>query len=266
MMTNSRRKNLPHHFLTAGPSTMALILGGLIALQGISGCRPNKRYDLLEAELRTRERELAETRAALEAARRLNEAYGQTRCTVPPAHTAPLSPLIQQITLARGTGGLDEDGLAGDEALMVVLAPQDDDGSVIKVPGRVEVWLWEITTSGQKHFLGSWALTHEQIRPTWRQGFISSGYFLRLPWPRYPQHNKVRIAVRFTTLDGRIFEADRDIHVQPLPVPSAPYAPAPTPPSSQSTPPAQPLLPEPLPPGSPPVEELPPPASSSRDK
>ena len=43
----------------------------------LCGCKPNKRYDLIEAELRTRERELADTRAALEQARNLNRAYVQ---------------------------------------------------------------------------------------------------------------------------------------------------------------------------------------------
>lgn len=233
------------------------------------GCRPNKRYDLLEAELRTRERELAEARAALEQSRRLNEAYGQSRCAQPPASGSnlPATSLyipVKRITLARGTGGLDEDGRPGDEALMVVVAPQDEDDAAVKVPGRVDVWLWEVTESGQKRFLGSWAVSPEQLRPAWRQGFISSGYFLRLPWPRYPQQQTVRIAVRFTTLDGRVFEVDRDIRVQPIPLPTGADPVAPTPYSPGSPVPVQPLFPEPLPPGSsvPPVEELPPPVEA----
>ena len=39
------------------------------------GCRSNNRYDLLEAEIRTRERELADTRAQLDQARNLLRAY-----------------------------------------------------------------------------------------------------------------------------------------------------------------------------------------------
>ena len=40
-----------------------------------AGCKPNKRYDLIEAELRTRDRELAATRQQLDASRNLNRAY-----------------------------------------------------------------------------------------------------------------------------------------------------------------------------------------------
>ncbi len=243
-----------------------LIFGCTAVFLVFAACRPHKRYDLLEAELRQRERELAETRSALEQARHLNEAYArQTPCTHPTGATtaAPSSLPLRQISLARGTGGIDEDGAPGDEALMVVVAPKDEDDAVVKVPGRVEVWLWEVTPSGQKEFLGSWAISPERLRPTWRQGWISSGYFLNLPWPRYPRYERLRIAVRFTTLDGRVLETDRDIRIKPVPtpvLPPPPSSPMPTPlPSGQ-----QPLFPEPLPPGTPPpVEELPPPSGMS---
>ena len=51
-----------------------------------AGCKPNKRYDLIEAELRTRERELADTRAQLEQAKNLNRAYVQQ----PQQHATPV--------------------------------------------------------------------------------------------------------------------------------------------------------------------------------
>jgi heme exporter protein D len=249
-----------------------LILVCTAALLVSAACRPHKRYDLLEAELRQRERELAETRSALEQARHLNEAYArQLPCPHPAGavtgSTAPPSSIpLRQVTLARGTGGIDEDGAPGDEALMVVVAPKDEDDAVVKVPGRVEVWLWEVAPSGQKEFLGSWAISPERLRPTWRQGWISSGYFLSLPWPRYPRYERLRIAVRFTALDGRVFETDRDIRIKPVPtpvLPPQPGSPLPPPPVSGQ----QPLFPEPLPPGTPPpVEELPPPGSMSFDR
>jgi hypothetical protein len=248
-----------------------LILGCTAVIVFSLACRPYKRYDLLEAELRHRERELAETRSALEQARHLNEAYArQAPCTRNPSAiatstTTALPIPIKQISLARGTGGIDEDGAPGDEALMIVLAPKDEDDVAVKVPGRAEVWLWEIAPSGQKQFLGSWAVSPERLRPTWRQGWISSGYFLSLPWPRYPRQERVRIAVRFITLDGRTFETDRDIRIKVVPtsvLPPLAGSPLPSPPAAGQ----EPLLPEPLPPGAsppPPLEELPPPSGMS---
>ncbi len=228
---------------------------GLAAFQCVApvACRPNKRYDLIEAELRTRDRELAATRQQLDAARNLNRAYEHQRPpefpgappAVPTGAGAPV--FVREITVGRGTGGVDDDGVPGDEALMVVVVPSDEDKSAVKVPGRVTIAAWEITPQGLKQPIGSWELTPEQLRPTWRAGLISSGYFIQLPWQTTPSSNRVRVAVRLTTTDNRAFEADRDVTVRPM------LGARPAPVQGREL-----LLPGTPPPGA--VEELPPPA------
>lgn len=234
----------------------------LSALALPAGCKPNKRYDLIEAELRTRERELADTRAALDRSLNLNRAYAQQSKS---GHAAdPAAPVyipVKEIALARGTGGVDEDGVPGDEGLMVVVVPKDEDGSPVKVPARVQVAAWEVTPAGLKNPIGTWDVPAEKVRPAWRSGFVSTGYFVALPWQTYPGTEKVRIAVRLTTLDGRAFEADRDVFVKPA-GPARPAEPAPAVPATPAPPGArEPLFPDPLPPG---TEELPPPAPVER--
>jgi hypothetical protein len=230
-----------------------------------AACKPNKRYDLIEAELRTRERELADTRAQLEQAKNLNRAYiQQPPHATPVSASAPVYIPVKEIALGRGTGGVDEDGISGDEGLMVVVAPKDEDGAAVKVPARVEIAAWVITPAGLKQPIGTWALPPEKVRPTWRSGFISTGYFVAVPWQTYPNEEKVRVAVRLTTLDGRSFEADKDITVKvcqtqrvgPPALPTLPGYEAPTSPG-----PREPLFPDHLPPG---VEELPPPMPEAR--
>jgi hypothetical protein len=227
------------------------------------GCKPNKRYDLIEAELRTRERELEATRAALEQSRNLNRAYAQQspHAATPVASTAPAYIPVKEIVLARGTGGVDEDGVPGDEGLMVVVVPRDEDGAAVKIPAQVQIAAWEITPAGLKNPIGTWAVPAEKVRPTWRSGFISTGYFVAVPWQTYPSQERVRVAVRLTTLDGRAFEADKDIVVKlcqtplvgPVGLPSTPVLPR--------VPGREPLHPDPLPPG---TEELPPPMPDVR--
>ncbi|MBA4066627.1 MAG: hypothetical protein C0501_23565 [Isosphaera sp.] len=216
-----------------------------------TGCS-SKRYDLIEAELRTRERELEETRVALEQARNLNRAYAQQSQarTGAPDPAAPVYIPVKDVTLGRGTGGVDEDGAPGDEGLLVVVVPRDEDGAVVKVPARLDVAAWEVSAAGIKTPIGTWAVPAEKVRPTWRGGFVSTGYFVALPWQTYPGTEKVRVAVRLTTLDGRAFEADRDVTVK-VAAPPRGKAPHPT---------REPLPPDPLPPG---VEELPPPAPAA---
>jgi hypothetical protein len=242
-----------------------------------AGCRPNKRYDLIEAELRTRDQELAQTRSALEQSRLMNRAYEQqlgqpglpgTVVQQPVQAVGRGDVMIHDITLARGTGGVDDDGVPGDEALMVVLVPRDEDGSAVKVPARVTISAWEITPAGLKNPIGNWEVTPEKLRPTWRAGLFSSGYHIALKWQTCPTLEKVRVAVRLTTLDGRAFEADKDINVRPIlpplinPYPTTPVVPSPTP-----QPGREPLLPGSAPPGVPSTippgtEELPPPSRS----
>jgi hypothetical protein len=262
----------------------------LLALS--AGCQPNKRYDLIEAELRTRNRELLETRAALEQSRNLNRAYEQqpqlSAQSVPAAALPTGGVFVKDVQLARGTGGIDEDGAPGDEALMVVVVPRDDDGSAVKVPGRLQVAASEITPQGLKNPIGSWDVPPERLRPTWRSGVLSTGYFVTLPWQTFPTTERVRVAVRLTTIDGRVFEADRDVTVHPVVqavprgnvYPTSPVGPSPAPHPDTVLPPPEGLAPpvgprgrEPLMPGNPPpgvpstlppgVEELPPPMRTS---
>jgi hypothetical protein len=219
-----------------------------------AGCRglgkPDVQYDLLTAELRTRERELLECRAERDQLRLLNRAYQRQlqyqypAATCPPDGGAPSLPL-REISLGTGTGGVDDDRQPGDESLMVVVVPRDADGVVVKVPARVSVLAYEITPEGLKTPLGRWEVSPDQVRRTWRSGLLSSGYFVPLQWERPPTTTRMRLVARLTTLDGREYEADKDVAVRPL----AGIAPTPlAPPASV--------------PDSPPrVEELPPPAA-----
>ncbi|WP_145233886.1 hypothetical protein [Urbifossiella limnaea] len=229
---------------------------GLALTLALTGCKPNKRYDLIEAELRTRDRELAATRQQLDATRNLNRAYEHQHPAgfpgAPPGLPtgAGAAVFVREIAVGRGTGGVDDDGTPGDEALMVVIVPSDEDKSAVKVPGRATIAAWEVTPQGLKQPIGTWELTPEQLRPTWRNGLITTGYFVRLPWQTPPTTGKVRVAVRLTTTDNRAFEADRDVTVRPM-LGARPAAVAPG---------RELLLPGTAPPAA--VEELPPPSGA----
>jgi hypothetical protein len=235
---------------------------GLIIFLSLVGCRSNKHYDGIEAELRTRNRELAEAQKELERTRAINRAYEQSRGAIPGAEPIPLVPgagcSIREIALGRGTGGVDDDAIPGDEYLMVVIIPTDEDKSPIKVPARAAIGAWEFGPDGLKRGIGMWEIAPEQLRSTWKSGLLATGYFVPLQWQNYPTTARVRVAVRLTTVDGRMYEADRDISVRPM-MPAMPALPV-LPPA----PDRQPLLPGTPPPGVPPVlppgyEELPPP-------
>lgn len=210
---------------------MVAVAGSLTAV----GCRQirdiggkNEKQDLLEAELRTREREILELRSENQNLKQLAEIY--LRQGPPVTISGPVLPggtvvtsgsgetaIVKTLTLATGTGGRDDDGLPGDETLQVVISPKDADGTAVKVPGRAVVTAFDILPEGQKLPIGRWDVTPEQLRKTWKSGLFGSGYFLPLQWDLPPTSARVRVAVQFITNDGRSFEADRDVTVKPLP-------------------------------------------------
>jgi hypothetical protein len=200
----------------------------------LSGCRSggDKRYDLLEAELRARERELAEAQAELNGVRALTHMAPAARadCDVLPAGSvAGRGPGCRDISLGAGTGGYDADGRPGDEGLQIVLVPKDDDGSAIKVPGRLVVTAYDLARDGTKTPVGLWEIPAEKLRLYWQSGLFGSGYKLSLQWHRAPVSDKVRVVARLTTLEGKPFETDKDVTVKPL-GPLGPLDPASCPP------------------------------------
>jgi hypothetical protein len=184
------------------------------------GCRNTT--DKVEAELRTREMMYRE---ALEDQRR---AEGQIialhREVEALRHGARITPEqaaqtfgMKRIVLGRATGAFDHDGLPGDEVLQVVVEPRDTSDHLIKAPGALQVLALEIAPQGVKTPLCAWDIPPEKMQQSWKQGLLSTGYIVALPWKSFPTTEQVRVVVRFITPDQRVFEADRDIKVRLVP-------------------------------------------------
>src|ERR1043166_850427 len=192
----------------------------------LAGCRRN---DLVENELRHKETllreavaELKKTEAYNAALQREIQALRTGAGGLPPTELAPSTFGLKRIAFGRGPGGYDNDNLPGDEALQVVVEPRDIEDHVVKVPGSLQITAIEIDPQGLKRPLCWWAFTPEQLRPHWKQGLLSTGYSIVLPWTVFPHHEQVRIVAQFKLLDGRCFAADRDGKVRLLPTGSRP--------------------------------------------
>lgn len=216
-----------------------LWVGSAVAVVTVIGCRQigkitktDDRGELLEAELRTREREVLELRAENQQLKQLTDIYQRQGYpggavvvggpVLGPAetmsgHAPTAAPVVRELTLGTGTGGRDDDGLPGDETLQVVIVPKDDEGTAVKAAGRATVSAMDITREGLKLPIGKWEVTGEQLKKTWRTGLLGGGYFVPLRWDQPPVGERVRVTVRFTTADGRAYEADKDVLAKPLP-------------------------------------------------
>src|SRR5262249_42863435 len=113
---------------------------------------------------------------------------------------------------------VDEDGSPGDEALQVVITPQDSDGSAVKVPGNAVVQAFELTPDGLKVPLSRWEVPALELQRNWRSGLFTTGYSVTLPWKTWPSTDKLRVVVQFITLpNNRPFEAERDVTIKRAP-------------------------------------------------
>jgi hypothetical protein len=184
-----------------------------------AGCR---NADKVEAELRSKDRELYQLRDELYHTEAFNQALrrevGALRVGAAGSpELASQTYTLTTLSLGRQTGGYNSGDSTGDDALQVVLEPKDADGHTIKAPGSVEILAQEITREGLKVPLSSWSISPDQLRRSWRSGLLSTGYALILPWKVWPNNEKLRVVVQFQLPDGRMFEADRDVTVRLAP-------------------------------------------------
>jgi hypothetical protein len=183
------------------------------------GCRRN---DLIENELRARDvqyrealEELMRAESVSQDLRRENEALrvGQKLSPEQAAQTFG----VRKIVIGRGTSGVDNDRLPGDEALQIWVEPRDASDHTMKAPGTLKVAVQEINAQGEKALLSTWDIDADKLRDSWKQGLLSIGYMIQLPWKTPPRFENIRVIVRFVLPDGRFYEADKDLKVRLLP-------------------------------------------------
>jgi len=211
---------------------VALAACWLMLLPACGGCR---NCDAVEAELRIRELQTNELHAKLRQSELNNmvlqrELYEQRTIVGPPPgpnswklppEVIGTSAGVQKITLGRLTGGHANAAGAGDDSLEVAVEPRDAGNRVIKAAGSLQVAAEEITPEGVKRPIGTWDLSPEQLAAKWRSGLFGSAYDVTLPWQQRPATEQVRVVVRFT-VEGRTFEAERDVRIRLGPRPNAP--------------------------------------------
>jgi hypothetical protein len=190
-----------------------------LSLLALAGCRHGERVEnelrAKNAQLRDAVAELNRTEAFANGLRMENEALRNGTGLLPETGAAIYG--VKKIVLGRATAGTDEDSVPGDEGLRVWLEPKDADDHTIKAPGVLQVCVFEISAQGLKTPLSTWDIGPDQLRKAWTQGLLSTGYSVQLYWKVPPRVESLRVIARFTTPDGRPFEAERDIKVRLLP-------------------------------------------------
>lgn len=247
---------------------VGLLLCGLLA-----GCT-NSRQELIESELRRKEEELLQLKACLgsrdaEIQALEIEMEMLQRCQAKEARKEVLPGgsgsvvFVEKITLGRLTGGFRENPeIDGDNALQVLIEPRDADGSVVKAPGSAKIEVFEVNPRGLKSFLSCWEFSSRELRRLWDDPLLGGpAYRILVPWKVYPSTERLKLVVRFQTLDGSPFEAEKEITVRTVRPSRRRQGSVPGEgefcmPDANPMPPAMPSGP----PAAPPIEKAPPPA------
>jgi len=234
-----------------------------------AGCASTGQLDILESRLRRQEdannqlqAQLTESQNQLQATRRETvDLRTQLAEGKKIAHAEQVVALgqVEGISLNKYlTGGLDRDGVPGDEMFAAFVVPTDADGNVVKVPGSVTVTVLDLSKPDAQQRVGRWEFGPKDCEPLWHSGFFGSGYVVRVPWQTLPDSPQLLVHARLKTIDGREFVTSQSIRIN---VPSAtaqaaaqPTAPAGGPlPATTGAPQSPTLMPPAAPPSAPPA-------------
>jgi len=201
--------------------------------------KTRQEQDLVEADLRSQERHIQELKAEVE--RKDGTIHGldleveklqQSAIKNQPAGEPQAPGVIKEISLGRLTGGYRNNPKSlYDDSVQFLIEPKDADGHAIKVPGSVHIELFEYAANGVKVPLSAWDISQRELRRSWDQPlFGGPSYRILVPFKALPANERMRVVVRFTTLDGKLYEAEKDFTIR-LPGPGAaplmPMAPLP---------------------------------------
>jgi len=200
-----------------------------------AGCASRGQIDILESRLRQQEDsitqlqgQLSTSQSQLQAARREStDLKTQLADGTRTARVEQVSALgqVEGIELNRFlTGGLDRDGVPGDELFSAVIVPTDSQGNLVKAPGSVSVTLFDLSKPEAQQRIGRWEFSPKQSDSLWHSGFLGSGYIVRVPWQDRPQSPNLLVHARLKTIDGRQFDTSQSIHIVPPAAGTAPTA------------------------------------------
>ncbi len=124
---------------------------------------------------------------------------------------------VQRIKIGSQSGGVDLDGMEGDDGIRVYLKPIDQAGSIIKAAGTVKVQLFDLTSESGETLIAQKTWTVQQLSDQWASGFVSYHFTLTCPWTSAPPaNNQITVRVEFVDLlTGKTFSAQKLCNITP---------------------------------------------------
>ncbi len=190
-----------------------------------SGCASRGQLELLEAEIRQGQDSLyrAEAKSTdlqtqlVQARREAELIRSQVAAS---GGQAPLPEQTGNLVRLSGvkintllSGGQDRDGQSGDDLLVALITPHDEQGDLVKIAGEVEIEAYDMTRSGDNKRVGHWTFDPAQSAKAWHSGFVGAGLQFELPWQEVPSNKELLVHARLRTADGRQFDTNSPLKV-----------------------------------------------------
>ena len=132
-----------------------------------------------------------------------------------PVKTDPQS-WVKKIRVAgQLSHGEDFDGKSGDDGIVLVVQPLDQQGNVVTVAADLTVSVIDPRESGRRQFIALHRLKRQEVKSMLESSEeIGAGIHVRIPWNSYqPRNEQLRVFVRFQTSDNRKLETNTAIKI-----------------------------------------------------
>lgn len=199
----------------------------VVAVLLLEGCASRGNLEVLESELRRQEDQMAQLQSQLAATRgeldvalneaaRLRQELAQTgNSALSSEHLANEFKVVGLRFNTYLTSGIDRDGQPGDEQISVLIYPHDEQGGLVKLTGRLELRALDLAAPKPEQEVGNWNYSPSDTKEAWHSGFLAAGFLLEETWQRPIHGPEITLHARFTTADGRQFDAIQPLKVTP---------------------------------------------------
>ncbi len=115
----------------------------------------------------------------------------------------------------RLTGGLDRDGSNGDEGIMVMVEPRDEQGRLVKSAGAVSVVVMDPSQPGEAARVARWDFQAHEFDEHFKKSTFGRGLQYELRWPGSPpSSHDLMLFVRYTSPDGTKLTSESPLMVR----------------------------------------------------
>ncbi len=115
----------------------------------------------------------------------------------------------------RLTGGLDRDGSDGDEGIMVMVEPRDEQGRLARSAGAVSVVVMDPSQPGEAARVARWDFQAHEFDEHLKSSTFGRGLQYELRWPGSPPtSHDLMLFVRYTNPDGTKLTTEAPLNIR----------------------------------------------------